>query len=99
MFIPLPPPPPLFQILDLRDPVVDIRGFVYERDAIAAHIDARGRPPRRHAPKEVPCPVAGTRHSVSEDTLKPAIKVLQARAAARREGRGGRGRGAADVVA
>ena len=66
-------------LLELDDPVEDGMAFVYERWAIAEMLDKRRG-------GGMPCPVAGTTHTVCMADLKPARAVL----AAKKKGRGQR---------
>eukprot|EP00884_Botryococcus_braunii_P014767 jgi/Botrbrau1/23291/Bobra.0102s0032.2 len=61
------------QILDLKEPVVDQMGFVYEKVEILAWLRSQGR-----GPASVMAPVVGTTHFISEASLKRAHRVLRA---------------------
>ena len=69
--------------MELEEPVVDARGFVYEKAAAVQYVQtvARTRPGRG-----VPCPQAGTSHTLRVEDLRPAEKVLAARRRAERRG-------------
>ena len=89
------PPLPLFQLLQIDDPVADRMGYVYERASILGHITAQGGRTRR-----VRAPVAGTAHAVAADDLRPAVAVVRAKKeAARGGGRRASGVGGADLLA
>jgi hypothetical protein len=69
------------QLLELKEPVVDAVGFVYERAAILDYIAKKGGRAR--------CPEAGTSHHIAAPELRPARAVLAAKA--RPAGRAARG--------
>ena len=65
---------------ELQDPVEDQKGYVYDKKAIYAYIDAsRGG--------QVQCPVMGCTHMVSRATLKPCTHVLKRRERQQRQQR------------
>lgn len=68
----------MVDILNLREPVEDSVGYVYEQEAIKELIYKKGRKGKT----SIPCPEAGTQHTVSLSDLRPARKVLEAKARA-----------------
>eukprot|EP00210_Caulerpa_lentillifera_P008450 g8062.t1 len=59
------------KIEDLEDPVVDQKGYVYEKKMIELHLSQVGQGENR----ENRCPVAGTSHLISLASLAPAMRV------------------------
>jgi hypothetical protein len=69
-------------ILQLKDPVRDIKGYIYEKEALAKYLSvsaANGRPlPRaRGVIGEKKCPVAGAGHTVRWRDLKSAAMQIK----------------------
>jgi len=63
---------------EVDEPVVDEKGYVYERAAIEAHVAKYGKPEGGRGgtgEKAVECPVAGTSHFVKVSKLKPSREV------------------------
>lgn len=65
-------------IMDIKEPVVDQKGFVYEKKFIRDHIRGNG------VNGEVRCPHHGTNHTVSMETLREARAVIRAQRQHRR---------------
>lgn len=60
------------QVIELKDPVEDEKGYIYERSAILAHIQQQGR-----GQGWCDAPFPGANHRVFAHTLKPSSKVLR----------------------
>jgi hypothetical protein len=82
---------PLTQLLikDIATPVVDQKGYVYEKDAVMDYI-ARYKNPRTGRAE---CPQAGTNHEIRSEDLKPARAIERARKRAKALADGGGGGG------
>uniref|UniRef100_A0A061R632 SP-RING-type domain-containing protein n=1 Tax=Tetraselmis sp. GSL018 TaxID=582737 RepID=A0A061R632_9CHLO len=61
------------EVLKLREPVEDDKGYVYEKEAVVDYITRES-----HHRRQVPCPQAGTTHYISLESLVPARRVLKA---------------------
>ncbi|KAJ9506647.1 hypothetical protein QJQ45_003731 [Haematococcus lacustris] len=59
-------------VLELKEPVEDPAGYVYEKEAVMAMI-------RRSRLPTLPCPVAGTSHTISAAGLKPSRRIVRER--------------------
>ena len=70
-------------ILELEQPVQDRVGMVYDKAAMVEYIKKHGGHDQR-----VPCPVAGTTHTVTLSELRPAAAVV----AAKRRAKGRKGK-------
>lgn len=62
-------------LMELEDPVEDEAGIVYDRAAIEGHIRSTMRTNRNNS---VMCPLAGSTHEVSLNSLRTAAKVIRA---------------------
>eukprot|EP00878_Enallax_costatus_P006745 GHUV01007071.1.p1 GENE.GHUV01007071.1~~GHUV01007071.1.p1 ORF type:complete len:248 (+),score=71.52 GHUV01007071.1:273-1016(+) len=65
-------------LIDLKDPVEDDKGFVYEGEAIRQTITRSGG--------WMECPVAGASHRVQLSTLKPCRRVIRMQKQRQRQG-------------
>lgn len=68
-------------VLELEDPVEDDQGIVYDRQSIESYIRSQARASQRN---NVRCPLAGSTHTLSLDSLRTAQKVLRAQKRHRR---------------
>uniref|UniRef100_A0A1D2AAD3 SP-RING-type domain-containing protein n=1 Tax=Auxenochlorella protothecoides TaxID=3075 RepID=A0A1D2AAD3_AUXPR len=67
------------QLMDLKRPVQDRIGVVYEEEAVLRYLYDQGG-----FAKEALCPLAGTTHTLTKESLQPARKVLDVQRAAAR---------------
>lgn len=84
-------------VFDLTEPVEDLKGFIYEKQAVLNYIRDKSR-----SGQTVACPISGARHTITQQGLRPATRIerlkrnakyasaLQARGGAVAGTRGGR---------
>jgi hypothetical protein len=69
------------QIDDIEQPVVDEKGYIYDKQAIFNYISAKGG--------RAQCPQAGASHILTIASLKPATRILNRRRQQQRWGTAG----------